>query len=709
MSLMLLNSEQQFAVNYRRGPLLVLAGAGSGKTRVITHHIIHLLESGLRPQQIVAVTFTNKAANEMRERIATQTAVSPLICTFHSLGVRILRESIFQLGFSPNFVIYDEEDALKLLKACLKELNIEDKAATPKALKQVISKAKNRLEEPKEDLSSIVGQVAPKVFELYQNKLFEASAVDFDDLLFLPVKLFKEFPEVLEVYQDRWQHLLVDEYQDTNEAQYRLASQLVAKNRNFFVVGDPDQSIYSWRGANIQNILNFEKDWPDAKIIRLEQNYRSTSTILEAANSLIEHNENRYKKNLWSNLGEGEKIKTFCAFNEREEAEFIVDTLIKDKRRLSLHLNDLVIFYRTNAQSRPFEDELLRRNIPYSVVGGMSFYQRKEIKDILAFLRLLHNPSDTVSFLRTINLPKRGFGDAALAKILNLANRSQRNLLDICQDLLKPDPSLKLNQNQREGLQDYLNLLASLKKISSENPLHELVYQTIQRSGYLEVLKAEPDTMEDRKANIDELIAKAIEWEEQNAQATLPQFLEELTLNINVSDQEVHDRLTLMSIHNGKGLEFHTVFLTGLEESLFPHINSFDIPQGIEEERRLCYVGMTRAKRMLYLTRCMSRFVWGGARSLKPSRFLKEIPAHFCQKIDGEKEIYPTKSIEKIPQTSQESSQFALGDVVYHHEFGIGKVLKVKDSSLGITYEVNFQKDNSTKTLLAKFAKLTAI
>lgn len=709
MSLMLLNSEQQFAVSYQQGPLLVLAGAGSGKTRVITHRIINLIENGFHPKQIVAVTFTNKAANEMRERVAAKVKDFPLICTFHSLGVRILRESIVHLGFSPQFVIYDEEDALKLLKTCLKELNIEDKTITPKALKQVISKAKNRLETPKEDLSSSIGQIAPKVFEMYQNKLFEASAVDFDDLLFLPVKLFQEFPEVLEIYQNRWHHLLVDEYQDTNQAQYQLASQLVAKNRNFFVVGDPDQSIYSWRGANIQNILNFEKDWPEAKIVRLEQNYRSTSTILEAANYLIENNDNRYKKNLWSDLGQGEKIKTFCAFNEREEAEFIVDTLIKDKKRHGLNLSDLVIFYRTNAQSRPFEDELLRRNIPYSVIGGMSFYQRKEIKDILAFLRLLNNPNDTVSFLRTINLPKRGFGEAGLAKILNLANRSQQSLLDVCHDLLKLDPPLKLNQNQKTGLQDYLNLLSSLKKISLESPLHELVHQTIQRSGYLEVLTADPDTMEDRKANIDELIAKAIEWEEQNATASLAQFLEELTLNTNLSDNEFQDRLILMSVHNGKGLEFHTVFLTGLEESLFPHINSFDIAHGIEEERRLCYVGMTRAKRMLYLTRCMNRFIWGGARSMKPSRFLREIPAHFCHKADDEAETYSQEPLEEYSPSQEENSQFSLGDVVFHHEFGVGKVLKVKNSSLGMTYEVNFQKDNSTKTLLAKFAKLTAI
>ncbi|MCH9632056.1 MAG: ATP-dependent DNA helicase PcrA [Chlamydiae bacterium] len=708
MNKVLLNPEQQLAVNYNQGPLLVLAGAGSGKTRVIIHHITNLINHGVRAKQIVAVTFTNKAAAEMRERISAQTEQSPLICTFHSLGVRILRESIEHMGFSKNFVIYDEEDALKMLRTCIKELQVEDKTITPKALKQIISKAKNRLEEPQEDSSSSIGQIAPKVFKLYQAKLFEASAVDFDDLLFLPVKLFKEFPNVLEVYQNRWHHLLVDEYQDTNHAQYTLASQLVAKHRNFFVVGDPDQSIYTWRGANIQNILNFEKDWSDAQIVRLEQNYRSTSTILEAANHLIENNENRFKKDLWSNLGEGEKIYKFNAYNEREEADFIVDTLTKNKQKFQIDLKDMVIFYRTNAQSRPFEDELLRRNIPYSVVGGMSFYQRREIKDVLAFLKLINNPSDTVSFLRTINLPKRGFGEASLAKILHFANRSQYNLIDACQKLLDPGAPVRLNQKQQRGLTDYINLLSSLKKISHESPLNELVYQAIQKSGYLESLKLDPDSFDDRKANIDELVAKAIDWEDQNPDGTLAQFLEELTLNTSQTNEDARDRLVLMSVHNGKGLEFHSVFLTGMEESLFPHINSFNTHNGIEEERRLCYVGMTRAKRILYLTRTMSRFIWGGARSMRPSRFLKEIPSKYCQRVDEDDEYQDSFAQQQAP-VCDEKSEFSLGDVVYHQEFGVGKVQNIKSSSLGVTYDVNFQKDGSTKTLLAKFAKLSAI
>lgn len=706
-----LNPEQQVAVNHKEGPLLVLAGAGSGKTRVITYRIIKLLEDGLSPNQIVAVTFTNKAATEMRERVSDKIGYTPLICTFHSLGVRILRESIEHLGYQSSFVIYDEEDALKVLRNCIKELNIEDKTITPKALKQVISNAKNKLTEPSLDPSSSIGQIAPDVFKLYQNKLFEASAVDFDDLLYLPVKLFKEVPSVLEVYQNRWKHFLVDEYQDTNEAQYQLASLLVGKSHNFFVVGDPDQSIYTWRGANIQNILNFEKDWSDSKVVRLEQNYRSTSTILEAANHLIENNENRYKKNLWSSLGEGEKIYTYSAFNEREEAEFIIDAATSNKKKHDLALKDMVIFYRTNAQSRPFEDELLKRNIPYKVVGGVSFYQRREIKDILAFLRLLENPADIVSFIRTINLPKRGFGESSLTKLINYSNQLKEPLIEVCKKILENPALFKLNQKQREGLKEYLELLAILKKISTESSINELIYQAIQRSGYLGHIKLEPDSFEDRKANIDELIAKAIEWEDLNEEHSLANFLEELTLNTSQSNEDEKDRLILMSVHNGKGLEFHTVFLAGMEESLFPHINSYNTAQGIEEERRLCYVGMTRAKRVLYLTNTISRFIWGSPRSMRPSRFLKEIPSKYFQKLTSDEDEYqtPKPSYQPPLSSSQSKAEFAQGQLVYHHHFGVGKILKIKESSSGLTYDINFQKDGSTKTLLAKFAKLSPL
>lgn len=710
-----LNPEQHIAVEHTSGPLLVLAGAGSGKTRVITNRILRLLEKGFSANQILAVTFTNKAAAEMRERVAHQTSNPPLICTFHSLGVRILRESIEHLGYQKNFVIYDEEDAIKILKNCLKELNVDEKAASPKAFKHIISQAKNQLKEPVADSNSIVGQIAPQVFKLYQEKLFESSAVDFDDLLFLPVRLFKECPEVLKTYQKRWQHLLVDEYQDTNHAQYELASLLVADHHNFFVVGDPDQSIYTWRGANIQNILNFEKDWGKAKIIRLEQNYRSTCNILEAANHLIENNENRFKKNLWSNLGEGEKIYIYQAHSERDEATFIIDRLLQVKRKNQINFKDMVIFYRTNAQSRPFEDELLRRNIAYDMVGGMSFYQRREIKDVLAYLRLIENPADIVSFLRAINLPKRGLGEATLAKLISFANENHWPIFATCQKVVDNRQLLHLTPKQYEGLQDFINLIASLKKLSTQVPLHELVYQTIQQSGYLNFIKLEPDTLEDRKANIDELVGKAIEWEDLNPNVTLSDFLADLTLNTTQNEKESSDKLVLMSLHNGKGLEFHTVFIAGMEETLFPHINCIDSADGIEEERRLCYVGMTRAKRALYLTYTLNRFIWGAARGMRPSRFLREIPPQYVQKVSANsyepsyssKPSMVTKRPLEIP--SEKSSEFNAGDVVMHYDFGVGKILKVKESSLGVTYEISFQNDGSTKTLLGKYAKLNKL
>ena len=704
---MQLNTEQQAAVNHLNGPLLVLAGAGSGKTRVITSRIAKLIEGGVSPKQIVAVTFTNKAAAEMRERIQKAVHFAPLICTFHALGVRILRESIESLGYKRNFTIYDEDDALKLLRTCLKEIGIENKKITPKAIKQLISKAKNQLQEPQvDDTSSEIEQAAPQIFKLYQSKLFEASAVDFDDLLYLPVKLFEEFPKVLEIYQDRFEHLLIDEYQDTNKAQYALALQLAQKNKNLFVVGDPDQSIYTWRGANIENILNFEKDWPGAKVIKLEQNYRSTSNILEAANALVSCNESRFKKNLWSDLGEGEKIYQYNAYNDREESSFIVQKIEDFTVFGDASLKDMVIFYRTNAQSRPFEDELLKRNMPYVILGGISFYQRREIKDLLAFLRLVENPSDTVSFQRTINLPKRGFGDASIIKIVNIAKANHWTIVEACEKILFDSSLIKLNLRQKEGLQEYVKLLTALKKESAESAIQELVYQVVQQSKYLDVIKLEPDTYDDRKANIDELIAKDSDWEEEAEEASLAKFLEELTLSSQQDKMDDSDRLTLMSFHNGKGLEFDTVFMAGMEETLFPHINCLNTAQGVEEERRLCYVGMTRAKKALYLTCATNRFIWGGVRTMRPSRFLKEIPPNYFQ---------PSKASlaysHKPKYSSQEapSSSFSKGELVLHNDFGIGKVINIKESSLGITYDVTFQNDGNTKTLLAKYAKLSPI
>lgn len=636
-----LNKEQLDAVTTIQGPVLVLAGAGSGKTRVVTHRIIHLIESGVSPSHILGLTFTNKAAEEMRERVMRLTHSRVLICTFHSLGVQILRRSIQPLGYNTDFVIYDEEDSNKILKDCLAEIGISDKKGEVKIYKNKISQAKNSLKTPdKLDGKELSAQEEslPRVYSLYQEKLKQYNAVDFDDLLFLPVQLFLNHPEILDHYQTLWPYLLIDEYQDTNVAQYTLVQLLVKKTQNIFVVGDPDQSIYSWRGANIQNILNFEKDYPGAKTIRLEQNYRSRKNILDAANALILHNENRYEKNLWSASGPGEKIRLFSADTEREEADFVSIQMQKYHIHHKIPYKDMVVFYRTNAQSRAFEDALLKLKIPYVVVGGISFYQRREIKDILAFLRIVQSPADFVSFQRTINIPKRGIGESTLDKIRLNSIQENMPILTYLEALIGEDTPIlyptKLTVKQKEGVKNYLYQISELRRLKNNVSLKELVLFTIDRTGYLDYLKEDKETFEDRKENLDALISKAMEWELSNPDASLNAFLEELSLKSTLDEAVVfEDRVNLMTIHNGKGLEFTLTFLAGMEEDLFPHINSKGNPGAIEEERRLCYVGITRAKEYLFLTYANLRMVWGTFRNMYPSRFLREIPQNYIDRI----------------------------------------------------------------------------
>ncbi len=600
-----LNSAQKTAVHHRDGPLLVLAGAGSGKTRIVTERIIHLIESGVAPESILAMTFTNKAAGEMAERVRHRTAANVLICTFHSLGVRILREKGEVLGLPKNFTIYDEEDVLKILRPM-----VED----PKVARQQISQLKNGLKED-------------AILEPYTKKLRECGAVDFDDLLVLPVKLFREHPEVLAEYQQRWRYLLIDEYQDTNAAQYSLAKMLSKESLNLFAVGDPDQSIYSWRGANIRNILHFQQDFPGAPIVRLEQNYRSRSNILEAANAVIRNNEGRLEKNLWSERGEGPKVRLYIADDEHDEAYFVVRQ-IEDARRQGSRLSEMVIFYRTNFQSRTFEDALLRRKIPYVIVGGVSFYQRKEIKDVLAYLRLISNPTDIVSFWRTINLPKRGFGEASLEKITAWAGEQQLPIVHALARIVSGE-GIKLSAKQKSGLQEYVEVLTQLRVLAQTLSVGDIVAETVKRSGIREALEEDPETADDRKENVSELVTKASEWE-----GSLEAFLEELSLKSQLDEADMStEKVSLMTIHNGKGLEFNYAFLVGLEEELFPHANSRSSPEGIEEERRLCYVGMTRAKEQLTLCASRTRKLWGTFRVMRPSRFCSEIPKHFLQVV----------------------------------------------------------------------------
>jgi len=633
----ILNPEQQEAVSHSDGPLLVIAGAGSGKTRVVTERVVKLLEKGVMPHQILGLTFTNKAAGEMVERVRKATNSRVLICTFHSLGARILRES-----YDPGFAIYDEEDSEKLLKGCLDNIPLNDRKGAVKKFRRLISRAKNAMEGPLDldaaDYDSGDLKHFPDVYALYQARMKECRAVDFDDLLFLPVKLFEEKPEVLGVYRSRWKYLLIDEYQDTNHAQYELVKLLAGPRRNLFAVGDPDQSIYSWRGATIRNILDFENDFPGAKVIRLEQNYRSRSNILEAANALIAHNKGRYEKNLWSDRGEGEPIHLREFRTERDEAEFVVKKVIAHQNE-GISLDEMVIFYRTNFQSRIFEDYFLHYQIPYVIYGGVSFYQRKEVKDILAFLRMVQTGSDFVAFMRTVNIPRRGLGKATLEKLQTASIDAGLPILDFCEAVLSGDQKIRLSKKQKEGLADYIRIIRRLRGVSGS--LRDLVMETIEWSGYLTYLKTDPESYEDRRANVQELVSTAAEWEMRAEEGGLEEFLAELALKSALDQGEGQgQKVRLMTLHSGKGLEFDVVFVVGLEEDLLPHINSKKSLDELEEERRLCYVGMTRAKEHLYLLKSQYRYMWGMLRYMEPSCFLSEIPEEYLDSEDEEDPLW---------------------------------------------------------------------
>ena len=707
---MSLNSIQASAVDHFKGPALVLAGAGAGKTRIVTHRIVKLLEKGVLPSQILALTFTNKAAQEMKDRIRTMIDRNVTISTFHSLGVQILRESAHLLGYNNDFTIYDEDDSIKLIRSCLQEMGLHGKDVSPKAYKALISSAKNSFLSPSEisltDLNSETERNYPDLYKRYQELLNKYNAMDFDDLLFLTVKLLKEDENARGYYQAKWRYLLVDEYQDTNVAQYKLVRLLVEGHNNVFVVGDPDQSIYSWRGADIGNILNFEKDFAGANIINLEQNYRSTNTILTAANELIKNNTNRYEKELWSALGEGEKIILHITPDEYDEAEFICRK-IDSYRRKGRSLKDIVIFYRTNFQSRIFEDALLREDLPYVIVGGISFYHRREIKDVLAFMRMVVSDDDFISFARTINIPKRGFGDTTLRNLQDRALVAGISIIEYCRKLLQGElKDVRLNVRQREGLRDYLALLDRWRQYEGE--LNKLVADVINNSGYLDVLRLDRETFEDRKANMEELINKASEWENKSEDVSLRLFLEELALKSNLDEVDSSkDRVNLMTIHNGKGLEYEIVFLVGMEEDLFPHVNAREDDNRLEEERRLCYVGITRAKELLYMTAAQHRNIWGSLRRMRLSRFVEELPVGTLQRAPrgGSR----NRSVAKEKSDFVSSDKLALNDEVVHHMFGQGTVTKVYYSTSGLMYHVFFHRERREKRLAARYAKLKKI
>ena len=693
-----LNPQQKLAIDHLDGPLLVLAGAGSGKTKVVTYRIASLITKGIPPNDILAVTFTNKAAEEMKKRIQHMTKAYIYATTFHSFGSRILREFISYLGYTSDFIIYDEEDSLKLIKNLLKQLQIKEEKGIGKKIKLRISSTKNDLlsidEIKKYQSYDPEEKIFLQIYPWYQQKLQEYNAVDFDDLLYLPVKLLQNHSSVQQILQKRYPFLLIDEYQDTNFAQYILIKTLLGTNQNIFAVGDPDQSIYSWRGARFQNILNFENDFPNAKIIKLEQNYRSTCTILHAANHLIEHNEKRYEKNLFSTLGEGSKIQYFQAYQEKNEAEIVTEKILWHNKKDKISLDEIAIFYRTNAQSRSFEDFLLAKKIPYVIYGGISFYQRKEIKDILAFLKLLISDKDYLSFSRTINIPKRGIGTTSLQKILQTAEQNKISCLQLCRNIIQGTCHFSLSQKQKENIFSYLQVFTYLQNWHQKySSISSLIEELLIQVKYYDHLKEDPETFQDRKDNIEQFLVKAKEWEEEHEKQTLLDFLQELTLATTLDNKETAAKVKLMSLHHGKGLEFTVVFLTGLEEDLFPHINCKNNIDEIEEERRLCYVGMTRAKKHLYLSNCNYRYLWGGQHHMIPSRFIREIP-----------EKYFTSSRQDF-SSYKEKETAIIGTKVFHQVFGEGTILKTSSSSVGEIYDVHFE-DGITRSLVAKYAKL---
>jgi len=630
-----LNQAQREAVQHGDGPMLVLAGPGSGKTRVLTHRVAYLVrERGVWPYRILAVTFTNKAAREMRSRLYNLLGEEIhwlTIGTFHATCARLLRREANHIGFSSSFVIFDEEDTLTLLTQVVKELNLDDKKYRPPGLRVAISRAKNELLtltgwEPR----TYWEEIALRVYERYQTRLAEQNAMDFDDLLTHTVRLFQEQPEVLQRYQERYHHLLVDEWQDTNMAQYEIIRLLAGKRRNVFVVGDEDQSIYSWRGANFRNVQRFREDFPEARVILLEQNYRSTQTVLDAAQAVIQHNVHRTKKNLWTDKGPGPRITIYEAYNEEEEGSYVVEEIQRLVREGLARAGDCAIMYRTNAQSRAIEEAFIRRGLPYRLVGATRFYQRREIKDVIAYLRLIHNPEDLVSLERIINVPPRDIGKSTIASLWMWAAAMEVSPYKALSMLRENNSPMQppFGSRASRSLLAFLTLLDNLQEASTRLPLPELLDQVLERTGYKNYLCDGTEEGEERWGNVMELRSVAAQYASLSPEEALPTFLEDVALVSDVDNLEENvDAPTLLTLHMAKGLEFPVVFITGLEEGLFPHSRSFDNPDQMEEERRLCYVGITRAKERLYLLHAFRRSIWDNDEIRVPSRFIEDIPA----------------------------------------------------------------------------------
>ena len=754
-----LNNKQYEAVTNTEGPSLVIAGAGSGKTKVLTHKIAYLMgEKNVSPFNILAITFTNKAANEMKERVEKlvgDVARDMWIGTFHSICVRILRRYIDRIGFDSSFIIFDTSDQRTLIKECLKKLDVDDKMFTDRSVQFEISNAKNEMLEPEQYQARAMGdfrkEKIAEIYTLYQNRLKENNAIDFDDIINFTIKILMNNPDVLEYYTEKFKYVLVDEYQDTNKAQFTLVSILASRYGNITVVGDNDQGIYSFRGADISNILNFERDFPGTKIIKLEQNYRCTQNILNAANAVIKNNEVKYKKSLWTENEEGGLPIVYSARDEYDEGRYIVEQIEHIKREEYYKYSDFAVLYRMNTQSRAIEDILRREDVPYKIIGGLKFYERKEIKDIISYLRLINNPSDNIALKRIINEPKRGIGKTSLDKIQNISDETGISMYEIIKDAT----TYGLNRVYANA-QEFISVIEELRSIKDETKISELIKLTLNKTGYTKALETENTIeAENRIANLEEFLTVAVEFEEQEAEQNLNNFLEGITLTSDIDGMdEEQETVTLMTLHSAKGLEFPVVFLVGMEEGIFPGHKSMAEPKDLEEERRLCYVGITRAKKQLFLTCSKQRTMFGSTSCNPVSRFLKEIPedmlmgyeeikqnsrpnfedSPFTWKYGGnsngtvtsyydksstratkeQNNNYKFKSAEtflnslKQNKTNVDLSKYKTGQSVYHKKFGEGIITKLEPEGDDIKVEINFAKVG-TKRLMAKYAGLEII
>ena len=697
MDLSGLNKEQLMAVKHIDGPMLVLAGAGSGKTRVLTNRIAYLIENGVRIENILAITFTNKAAKEMKDRVMKligMDAKSIQISTFHSLGLRIIKENYARLGYKSNFVILDSDDTLTVVKKIMKDLNLNPKFYNARDIRNKISSAKNEMMGPQEYAKVEFDRNIIAVYESYNNKLLINNSVDFDDLLILPIKLFRMYPDVLKYYQDKYKYVLIDEYQDTNEAQYIFTKMLCNNHKNIFVVGDNDQAIYAFRGANYKNILNFEKDYPNAKVILLEENYRSTQNILDAANSVIKHNKMRKDKNLWCNNDIGSKVKYLKTDSDKEECEY-VSNKIKELHDSGISYEDMAILYRTNAQSRLIEEEMLKNGIPYRIVGSFYFYNRKEIKDLLCYLRLINNHDDDVSLLRVINTPKRGIGDKTIEALTNKANLNKTSLFEAI------DGGKELA---------FKNLILKMEQECENITLTDMVELVLKESGLREELVNEKSLeAEIRLENLEEFKSITKGYEEEYGVISLTDFLNEVSLVSDISEhQDSNNKVSLMTIHAVKGLEFDNVFIVGMEEGIFPHYNSINegTLAAIEEERRLCYVAITRAKKNLWMLNARKRMLFGNTQLNMPSRFMDEIDSRYIECENNKTSIISKASnFVKGNMFRNDDVSYSVGDHVRHDEFGEGVVVAADKTLVTIAFPHPY----GIKKMMAKHKSITKI